>query len=125
MGKEDLGKTLLLRQSWAFGLQQDPALCQRERKELGNNPWGILHYTNAPSQHKECPQLVTGLQLGRISARTLMSGGNNSSFSKHLPKPQDVLCARAGGQERRMKRAWGRGPGGKREDPARHWEGVN
>ena len=62
-GKEDLGKILLLLQGWDFGLQQDPILCQTERKELGN-PWGILCYTNALSQHKECPQLVTGLQLG-------------------------------------------------------------
>lgn len=37
-GKEDLGKILLLWQSWDFGLQQDPTLSQRERKELGN-PW--------------------------------------------------------------------------------------
>lgn len=39
MGKEDPGKILLLRQCWAFGLQQDPTLCQREKKELGT-PWG-------------------------------------------------------------------------------------
>lgn len=110
MGKEDLGKTLLLQHSWDFGLQQDPALCQRERKELGN-PWGILYYTNAPSQHKECAQLVTGLQLGRTSARTLMSGGNNSSFSKHLPKPQDVLCARAGGTDCQARRGGWSVPG--------------
>lgn len=38
MGKEHLGKILLLRQSWNFGLQQDPTLCQRE---LGK-PWGSL-----------------------------------------------------------------------------------
>lgn len=75
---------------------------------------GILYYTNALSKHKECPQLVTDLQLGRISARTLMSGGNNSSFSKHLPKPQDVPSAWAGGTDCQDRRGgWsllGEGP---------------
>lgn len=67
------GGSRLLLQGWDFGLQQDPILCQMGRKELGN-PWGILCYATALSKHKECPQLVTDLQLGRISARTLVSG---------------------------------------------------